>query len=407
MQQPFPGDAVAAIRHGLLAFFDASARDLPWRRRQREPYAIWISEIMAQQTRIDTVLPYFERWIERFPDVDTLADAPIDDVLKQWEGLGYYSRARNLHAAARVLRERHAGAIPDSYDALRALPGVGDYTAGAVASIAFGVPEPAVDGNVRRVLSRLLDEPAPSASRLRAVAAALVPADRPGDFNQALMELGARVCTPRSPRCTACPVAQHCAARAAGTQEDRPARRPKQAIPRYDVATVVLRNSDGRVLLVRRPPHGLLAGMWSFPGVEVAGEADAADAAVALAARLAGAGSAPPAGNAARPAGSVAAHAPAYLGAIEHTFSHRRERYLCFMFDVGEVGAGAADHADESVWIGRDRRAVALPRAQQRIHALAFANADADAGSEDGAGSTGLDPSATPLDASASAAIPR
>jgi A/G-specific adenine glycosylase len=376
-QHAFSGDDITSIRAALLAFFDASARDLPWRRLPGEPYAIWISEIMAQQTRIDTVVAYFERWIRRFPDIDTLADAPLDDVLKQWEGLGYYSRARNLHAAARVLRERHAGVVPSSPAELRALPGIGDYTAGAVASIAYGIRAPAVDGNVRRVLSRLLDEPAPSAARLRTVAAALVPPERPGDFNQALMELGSRVCTPRSPRCASCPIAQHCASRAAGTQEDRPTRKPKRSIPRYDVATVVLHNSDDRVLLVRRPPLGLLAGMWSFPGVEVGGDADAADAAVALAARL---------------TAGTAARAPGFLGAVEHTFSHRRERYLCYAIPVAD-GAGLCDAAvarsapHGSTWIGRDTRACALPRAQQKIHALAFAG--------DGAGATpGLLPAA-------------
>jgi A/G-specific adenine glycosylase len=173
--------------------------------RQRDPYRILVSEVMAQQTRIDTVIPYYERWMQRFPDVHVLADATEDDVLRQWAGLGYYSRARNLHAAARLIRDRHGGAVPGRATALRTLArGIGDYTAGAVSSIAFGEAVPAVDGNVRRVLSRLLDQPAPSRSLMRTCAAELVPDDRPGDFNQALMELGSR-CAPRAPRLRSLP----------------------------------------------------------------------------------------------------------------------------------------------------------------------------------------------------------
>jgi A/G-specific adenine glycosylase len=366
----FSDGDIADIRARLLAWYDASARDLPWRRRH-EPYATWISEVMAQQTRIDTVVPYFERWIARFPDVAALAAAPVDDVLRQWEGLGYYSRARNLHAAARVVRDRHAGELPPSYDQLRALPGIGDYTAGAVASIAFGVRAPAVDGNVRRVLARLLDEADPAPARVRQVAAALVPADRPGDFNQAVMELGAMVCTPRSPRCDRCPVAPLCAARAAGTQLDRPARKARAAVPAFDIATAVLCNSDGRVLLVRRPPQGLLADMWSFPGVELGEGEDAAAAAARLAAAL---------------TGGAATAEPVHIGSIDHTFSHRRERYVCFMVRVADE-AGGDDRADGGhhmagadvvadvfgrAWVGRDAADHALPRAQRKILNLAF-----------------------------------
>jgi len=344
----FPDDVAAAIARALLAFYDDSARDLPWR-RTRDPYAIWISEVMAQQTRVETVIPYYERWIERYPDVGALAAAPVDDVLKAWEGLGYYSRARNLHRAAGVVRERHNGVLPSGYDALRALPGVGDYTAGAVASIAFAAREPAVDGNVRRVLSRILDEPAPTAARLRTAAAALVPADRPGDFNQALMELGARTCTPRAPRCTRCVVASHCRAFARGTQLDRPAARARRQIPTIDVATAVLRRADGDVLLVRRPAHGLLAGMWTFPGTEITHDADATRACGQLAQQL-----------------GLDVNGAAPLGDIEHVFSHRRERYRCVMLDV------TTSPDTVGVWVGEDRSGLALPRAQQRIHSLAF-----------------------------------
>jgi A/G-specific adenine glycosylase len=355
-QQAFPDDVVSAVRAALLTFFDASARDLPWR-GSPDPYAVWISEVMSQQTRIDTVVPYFQRWMERFPDVHSLADAPVDDVLKLWEGLGYYSRARNLHSAARVVRERHGGALPSTSSELRDLPGVGDYTAGAVSSIAFGEAAPAVDGNVRRVLARLLNEADPSPSRLRSAAQQLVPPQRPGDFNQALMELGATVCTPRSPRCGTCPIAPHCAARRLGTQHEVPARRRRQPIPTYDIATVVLRSAE-RMLLLRRPPTGLLAGMWHFPGAEVPVAADAGSAARRLAGDIAGTDPGSP-------------HA---LGAVEHTFSHRREIYHAFSFRVAGEQVDAAHPAvvHGTAWVGADENAIALPRAQQRIRALAF-----------------------------------
>ncbi|HSJ24688.1 MAG TPA: A/G-specific adenine glycosylase [Longimicrobiales bacterium] len=349
-------DVVVHIRERLLTFYDVSARDLPWRGRG-DAYAIWVSEVMAQQTRIDTVIPYWHRWMTRFPDVDALADAPVDDVLKQWEGLGYYSRARNLHRAAQLVRERHAGRVPSDPDALRALPGVGDYTAGAVASMAYGRRAPAVDGNVRRVLARLLDEPAPSPARLREVAARLVPADRPGDFNQALMELGSQVCTPRAPACAACPISVPCAARAAGTQLDRPARRSVKAVPEYDVATLILRGPDGRVLLVRRPETGLLAGMWTFPGEELAAGETAADASRRVARRL----------------GVRTRRSPTPIGAVRHEFSHRREHYLCVLLDVTatQARAASANHTDRD-WVGTDTSRHTLPRAQQRIHQLVF-----------------------------------
>jgi A/G-specific adenine glycosylase len=350
MTRQLSSDDIEAIRAALLEFFDTAARPLPWRSTD-DPYAIWVSEVMAQQTRVETAIPYYERWLGQFPDVATLADAPIDDVLKAWEGLGYYSRARNLHTAAQVVRERHQGAVPDSYDALRALPGVGEYTAGAIASIAFGARHAAVDGNVRRVLSRVLDEPAPSAALLRDVAGSIVPADRPGDFNQAVMELGATICSPKSPRCHICPIARHCRARAAGTQADRPAARKQKPVPVIDIATAVIHDGDGRLLVARRPATGLLAGLWSFPGVDAMSIDDAGDQVREIALRFASSSGIP------RP-----------IGIVEHTFSHRRERYHCFMIDA--VPLESAD--DDVAWIdGRDSQR-ALPRAQQRILAMAL-----------------------------------
>jgi A/G-specific adenine glycosylase len=377
--QTLRAEDIAAIRTALLTFFDASARPLPWR-ETRDPYAVWISEVMAQQTRVETAVPYYQRWLARFPDVGTLAAAPLDDVLKAWEGLGYYARARNLHAAARLLRECHGSAVPRTYEALRSLPGVGEYTAGAVSSIAFGVPRAAVDGNVRRVLARLLDEPAPSPSHLREVAGVLVPEHRPGDFNQALMELGAMICTPKAPRCQRCPVQGHCAAHAAGTQANRPRRKTKRSVPTIDIATAVVRDGARRLLIVRRPSHGLLAGLWSFPGVELQAGDDPAARAAAIARpyRLpvpaAGGGGATSAGRAASPGTDRldAARPPRPLGLVEHVFSHRRERYHCFVIDVISGAPGGHDTA----WIDEDDDVRALPRAQQRIRSMALAAMD-------------------------------
>ena len=251
-------------REALLGWYDARRRDLPWRRDQ-DPYRVWISEVMLQQTRVETVLPYYAAWMERFPDLEALADADEESVLAAWSGLGYYSRARNLQAAARRMV---ADGVPDSEAGWRALPGVGPYTAGAVASIAFGRRVPAVDGNVVRVMSRLFDigDDVTRAAGRRAVqdaAAALVPRDRPGDWNQAVMELGATVCTPR-PDCDKCPVSDHCRARIAGILLERPVKPAKKA-PRTDPMHFAAVLAGDRVLLTKQPP-GLLAGTWLLPG---------------------------------------------------------------------------------------------------------------------------------------------
>jgi len=259
-----------AARAALLAWFDASRRNLPWR-RARDPYRVWISEVMLQQTRVDQALPYYERFLERFPDVRSLARAPIDDVLRLWEGMGYYSRARNLHRAAKAVVERFGGRLPTDPGELRSLPGVGEYTAAAVASVAFGVPVAAVDGNVIRVISRLhADDGVPSVARVRRRigerAADLLDRERPGDWNEAMMELGATVCMPRSPSCDACPLARHCAGLAAGEPTAFPGRRARTAVPHVDVAVGILQRDDGRYLIQRRPENAMLGGLWEFPG---------------------------------------------------------------------------------------------------------------------------------------------
>src|SRR5947199_697378 len=250
----------------VLAWYDRHRRELPWRALPGEtadPYRVWLSEIMLQQTTVVTVAPYFARFVARWPDVRSLAAANLDEVLHEWQGLGYYARARNLHACARVVVERHGGDFPDDPAALRALPGIGDYTAAAIAAIAFDHPSAAVDGNVERVVARLLaiDEPLPQAKpKLRALAAALVPERRAGDFAQALMDLGAVLCTPRRPRCVLCPWRERCAAAAAGIAEELPVMAEKPQRPlRYGVAFWLAR-ADGPVIPRPRSEHGLLSG---------------------------------------------------------------------------------------------------------------------------------------------------
>ena len=253
----------------LLDWYDQNRRTLPWR-ETRDPYRVWVSEIMLQQTRVAAVLPYYKRWMEALPDVAALAAAEEGQLMKLWEGLGYYSRARNLQKAAKAVVADHGGAFPDTFEGLRALPGIGDYTAGAVASIAFGRPVPAVDGNVLRIAARLAawgeDILRPASRRMCAAAVGtLVPPDRPGDFNQALMDLGATVCLPNGrPDCESCPLGDLCAAHAAGREADFPVKR-KKAERRREALTVYVLLREGQTALRRREERGLLAGLWEFP----------------------------------------------------------------------------------------------------------------------------------------------
>lgn len=243
---------------------------MPWR-QTRDPYRIWLSEVMLQQTRVDQAQPYYERFVHRYPTVEDLADAPIDDVLRTWEGLGYYSRARNLHRAARNIVAEHGGALPSTYEAMRALPGVGPYTAAAVLSIAFDQPYAVLDGNVARVLTRVFtigdDVKATSTrKRLQALADTLIAPDRPGVFNEAMMELGATVCTPVSPSCPRCPLRACCGALAKGEPTAYPVSRKRAPVPHHDVAVGLVFNESGQILIQRRPDEGLLGGLWEFPG---------------------------------------------------------------------------------------------------------------------------------------------
>lgn len=260
----------------LLRWYARERRDLPWR-RTRDPYRIWVAEVMLQQTQVDTVIPYYKRFLRRFPTLSNLARASLDAVLKAWEGLGYYARARHLHAAARRIVVQHGGRFPRAFPEILALPGIGRYTAGAIASIAFDQRVPVLDGNVRRVLCRVFNidaDPSQSATqkRLGSLATWLLPRDRPGAFNQALMELGSQVCTPRRPRCSICPLRDLCEARRLGIQESLPAKRLRRARPHYDIAAGVIWK-DNRLLIAQRPARGLLGGLWEFPGGKVrAGE---------------------------------------------------------------------------------------------------------------------------------------
>ncbi len=264
----------------LLAWRKRHQRDLPWRTAQpgaRDPYQVWVSEIMLQQTRAEVVSDYYRRWLAAFPTLDTLAAADLQEVLKQWEGLGYYARARNLHWAAALVIAQHGGQLPDQRALLLKLPGIGRYTAGAILSLAFGQAEPVLDGNVKRLFSRLLDWAAPvdlsaTEKHFWGIAQALVQAAPPGQagaLNEALMELGATVCTPTSPVCAACPLLALCAAAQAGTQTQRPLRLPTKRTPHFDVAAGVIWEDaphSSRLLIAQRPHKGLLGGLWEFPG---------------------------------------------------------------------------------------------------------------------------------------------
>jgi A/G-specific adenine glycosylase len=253
----------------ILDWYSDNARELPWR-DDPDPYVVWVSEIMLQQTRVETVIPYFQRWMRRFPTVSILANALQQEVLNLWEGLGYYSRARNLHRAAKIVLEEFNGEIPQDLKTLTNLPGIGRYTAAAITSIAFGKDEPALDGNIRRVLSRVFNitDPARSTTgeqRLWALASEHLPSGRAGDFNQALMDLGATICIPKKPDCPNCPVSAICQAKALGVQDERPIPKPKTTIPHHTVTAAVILRGE-KVMIVQRPQNGLLGGLWEFPG---------------------------------------------------------------------------------------------------------------------------------------------
>lgn len=303
------------IRHKLLGWYKKSKRDLPWR-RTRDPYAIWVAETMLQQTQVKTALPYYERFLSTFPSVDALARAPLQRVLRLWSGLGYYRRAENLRTAARQIVRDHRGKIPDDYGQLRTLAGIGDYTAGALLSIAFGKNYPAVDGNVRRVLGRLGRITEESA--LRAFAQRLAAGVRPGDLNQALMELGATVCAPRAPNCPACPLKRQCSSFAGSPLAHRAARRRAKHFTNVTWPLAIVR-CGGKILLRRRADTLLLARLWELPGVETPRPEYALRALRCELRAL-----------------PVKFAAPRRIGAIHHNITYRRIQAPIYCFDCAE-----------------------------------------------------------------------
>jgi A/G-specific adenine glycosylase len=281
MQKQHTLDSPQEFRDVLLKWFKNYQRKMPWRGIQ-DPYLIWVSEVMLQQTQVKKVVEYYNRFIERFPDVQKLAAAPLQDVLKVWEGLGYYARARNLHKSSKIVVKDFNGEIPSDYAAFRKLPGVGDYSAAAVQSIAFNAPYATVDGNIKRVLARLflMDVPlndVSSTKHFQQKADFLLEREVPGIFNQAMMELGATVCRPQSPTCLVCPVNQFCEAFNTGRQVEFPRRLKTEPVPEHYIATGVIYKAS-EVLIIQRPLDGLLGGLWEFPNGQIA-ENETAEAA--------------------------------------------------------------------------------------------------------------------------------
>ena len=266
-------DKIFSFRQKLLAWYDENKRDLPWR-RSKNPYHIWVSEIMLQQTRVDTVIPYYERFLDWFPTVESLANAPEERLLKAWEGLGYYSRVRNMQTAAQQIMSEFEGKFPSTYEGISSLKGIGPYTAGAISSIAFNLPQPAVDGNVMRVLARLFevnhDIGNPSNRKIfQAMMEVLIDPDRPGDFNQALMDLGSDIEAPVNPRPEESPVKEFSAAYQHGTMDRYPIKAPKKKPIPIFLKALVVQNSQGQFLLEKNESEKLLAGFWHFPLIEV------------------------------------------------------------------------------------------------------------------------------------------
>ena len=347
------GDAPLA----LLAWYDRHRRVLPWRAapgRTPDPYIVWLSEIMLQQTGVAAATPYFEAFVARWPDVASLAAASLDEVLHAWQGLGYYARARNLHRCAQQVAGGLGGEFPADEAGLRALPGIGAYTAAAIAAIAFGRPAVVVDGNVERVMARLhaIEEPLPGAKPiLRQCAARLTNAARPGDYAQAVMDLGATVCTPRRPRCEVCPWSPGCLARARGSQSQLPRRTPKAARPVRRGVVFLATDGQGAVLLRRRAERGLLGGMMELPSTEWRAEPWPFGEAVDLA--------------------PVEAAWRKIPGSVRHTFTH-------FHLELSVLAGTASGAPGEGLWCPPDRLSEhALPSLMKKVlrHALAFREA--------------------------------
>jgi A/G-specific adenine glycosylase len=334
----------------LLAWYDRHRRRLPWRALPGEtadPYRVWLSEIMLQQTTVAAVGPYFKKFLDRFPDVNALAEAPSDDVMRLWAGLGYYARARNLHACAKAVAER-GGVFPDNAEDLLELPGIGPYTAAAIAAIAFDEQATVIDGNVERVITRLyaLEEELPRAKPIiRALAEPLTPAERPGDFAQAMMDLGATICTPKNPACSLCPWNDACAARVAGTQESFPRKAAKGERPARFGAAFFVQRADGAVLLRRRAEKGLLGGMTEIPGSDWLSKFDK---------------------KAALSQAPLDADFRKVTGSVSHVFTHFSLEIQVFAAEVSQK-----TKAPENAWWSKEVDAEALPSVMRKVVDLA------------------------------------
>jgi len=345
--------AAAWISAALLRWFRTAARPMAWR-GTRDPYRIWVSEIMLQQTRVETVAPYYDRFLLKFPDVRSLAAAPQDDVLKAWEGLGYYSRARNLHRAAAILVARHGAKVPRTVEALESLPGIGRSTAGAIAAIAFGADVPILDANARRVVARLFAvEGDPRSGGVERIlwkrSASLVRKGKGRDTALAVMDLGAVVCLPNFPRCGECPVGSRCSSYLRGLQDSIPPKRAGKVVPHHDVVAAVFRRTDGAMFLIRRPSEGLLGGLWAFPsGRRDPGESLEDALRRTLREKL-----------------QVRAEIQREVGAVRHAYSHYRitlHGFLC-----GTTG-GALPTGEGTGWLpGHGEGSFALPRADRKL----------------------------------------
>ena len=382
------------IQDHLLTWFAKHKRDLPWRvltaHGRRDPYRVWLAEVMLQQTQVVTAMPYFARWLERFPTLRALADAPLDDVLKQWEGLGYYARARNFHKAVQTVVRDYNGELPHTVEELLKLPGIGRYTAGAVASLAFDQDAPVLDGNVKRVLSRLFaigpdkawtqridsatlrDNLAEEKNEIEALwqlSTWLLPKGQAGAFNEALMDLGATICTPRAPDCPHCPVQKHCAAYAQGKPEGYPLKKAARATPHKHFGTAVLVDGQGQMLMGQRPTNGLLGGLWEFISGELS-EAAQRDAGLplfgtSLAGELAQIVQA-------RTGLSVEVSDADFIGTVQHGFTHFTMTKHVALVRVNETSAPLrSDDYTQLRWVtAEEAAALALTRSDQKILAM-------------------------------------
>lgn len=350
----------AAFKERLPAWFDDARRPMPWREPgadgRRDPYRVWLSEVMLQQTRVETATPYFRRFVEQLPTVADLARAPLDDVLKLWEGLGYYSRARNLHRAAQIVVAEHGGKVPSDPQAFLALPGVGPYTAAAVLSLAFDEPLAVLDGNVIRVLTRVFAVDADArAGRTRAalqtLADALLDRRQPGRWNESIMELGATVCTPASPACERCPLQGVCRARALGEPTAYPVVSKRKPVPHHTIAIGLVRDASGRLLIQRRPDDAMLGGLWEFPG----GKQEAGETLETTCAREV------------REELGIEIHVGERIARVDHAYSHFRITMHAFECTL-QGGEPATSTGEPWAWVPLDALSeYAFPRANGRV----------------------------------------